>query len=619
MIYNLAIFDIMEAIEQALRFLLGSLCILVYELIGTFYNLFITISQINVLSGSDLVENLYNRVGLILGIFMVFKLTFSLIQALLDPDKLTDKNNGAPAIIKRSIIAIVLLGITPSIFKEAYSLQSILVGAKDQSDNILYKLIFSQNVSAYNNNFGTQLAADFYFTFFNDNDPPYLDEEIDTEDSSLTASREGDNLAFLKQRVLSTSNGDFWKTYSYLMEKQGGEYVIEFSPLLCLGAGILVLWMILTYCVQIAIRVFQLAYLQLVAPVPILSYISKPDGSFKKWTNQCMTTYLDLFLRLAIIYFVMAMANEVQGVFKNMNGSFLVEVFLIIGLLMFAKKAPDLIKEIFPSAGGAAKFDFGLGSKPLKGLATFGAGAAIGAVSGAATGIRHGGDWKGRITGALGGLGRGALSTKTKGNVFSNARKGMANQRVASQKAYERRNDGSTWWGRNITPGDAARTKEAFDNELSLYSDYNTIADGIDKELEKSGEVQAAMAAKQALMERASRGGIAPSAQEITNADEAIKLAKKQTLQAEIASGTNGKLMGMLANAEAIRAKGVKSKYAGFNDSSLTSGTDAERTEAFFNNKKQTGTETNEIKGAGGSRNAAYKEAEANAKYYKTK
>lgn len=619
MIYNLAIFEIMEAIEQALRFLLGSLCILVYELIGTFYNLFITISQINVLSGSDLVENLYNRVGLILGIFMVFKLTFSLIQALLDPDKLTDKNNGAPAIIKRSIIAIVLLGITPSIFKEAYSLQSILVGAKDQSDNILYKLIFSQNVSAYNNNFGTQLAADFYFTFFNDNDPPYLDEEIDTEDSSLTASREGDNLAFLKQRVLSTSNGNFWKTYSYLMEKQGGEYVIEFSPLLCLGAGILVLWMILTYCVQIAIRVFQLAYLQLVAPVPILSYISKPDGSFKKWTNQCMTTYLDLFLRLAIIYFVMAMANEVQGVFKNMNGSFLVEVFLIIGLLMFAKKAPDLIKEIFPSMGGAAKFDFGLGSKPLKGLATFGAGAAIGAVSGAATGIRHGGDWKGRITGALGGLGRGALSAKTKGNIISNARKGMANQRVASQKAYERRNDGSTWWGRNIAPGDAARTKEAFDKELSLYSDYNTVVDGVDKELEKNGIVQAAMAQKQALMERASRGGPAPTPKEISTADEHIKNAKKSALQIEIARGTNGKLMSMLANAEAIRAKGEKNGYAGFTTSSLTSGTAADRTTAFYDNKKQTGTETNEIKGAGGSRNAAYKEAEANAKYYKTK
>lgn len=619
MVYSLLVIDVMEAIEQALRGLFGRLCILVYQLIGMFYNLFITISKVNVLSGNELVETLYSRVGLILGLFMVFKLMFSLIQALVDPDKLTDTKNGAVSIIKRSLIAIVLLGITPSLFKEAYDLQATLVGAKSSSDNILYKLIFAKDTAAYVDNFGNELAAEFYFSFFKDDEYPELTDEIENEDRFTSYT--GDTIETLKKKVLSADKFSLDDTYQYLMmTSTGGQYVIEFSPLLCLGAGILILWIIITYCVQIAVRVFQLAYLQLIAPIPILSYISKPDGSFKKWTTQCTTTYLDLFLRLAIIYFVMAMVHSLSEVFENIDNSFFVELFLIIGLLQFAKKAPDLIKEIFPSAGGAAKFDFGLGSKPLKGLATFGAGAAIGAVGGLATGIAHGDGIKGKFAGAVGGLGRGALGgAKTKGNVFSNAKKGMANQRIAAQKAYEKHNDGSTWMGRNVTSRDAARTKEAFDDELSLYSDYNTIADGIDKELEKSGEVQAAMAAKQALMERASRGGIAPSAQEITNADEAIKLAKKQTLQAEIASGTNGKLMGMLANAEAIRAKGVKSKYAGFNDSSLTSGTDAERTEAFFNNKKQTGTETNEIKGAGGSRNAAYKEAEANAKYYKTK
>ena len=618
MVYSLLVIDVMEAIEQALRGLFGRLCIWVYQLIGMFYNLFITISKVNVLSGNELVETLYSRVGLILGLFMVFKLMFSLIQALVDPDKLTDTKNGAVSIIKRSLIAIVLLGITPSLFKEAYDLQATLVGAKSSSDNILYKLIFAKDTAAYVDNFGNELAAEFYFSFFKDDEYPELTDEIENEDRFTSYT--GDTIETLKKKVLSADKFSLDDTYQYLMmTSTGGQYVIEFSPLLCLGAGILILWIIITYCVQIAVRVFQLAYLQLIAPIPILSYISKPDGSFKKWTTQCTTTYLDLFLRLAIIYFVMAMVHSLSEVFENIDNSFFVELFLIIGLLQFAKKAPDLIKEIFPSMGGAAKFDFGLGSKPLKGLATFGAGAAIGAVSGAATGIRHGGDWKGRITGALGGLGRGALSAKTKGNIISNARKGMANQRVASQKAYERRNDGSTWWGRNIAPGDAARTKEAFDKELSLYSDYNTVVDGVDKELEKNGIVQAAMAQKQALMERASRGGPAPTPKEISTADEHIKNAKKSALQIEIARGTNGKLMGMLANAEAIRAKGEKNGYAGFTTSSLTSGTAADRTTAFYDNKKQTGTETNEIKGAGGSRNAAYKEAEANAKYYKTK
>ena len=39
---------------------------------------------------------------------------------------------------------------------------------------------------------------------------------------------------------------------------------------------------------------------------------------------------------------------------------------LIIGLLAFAKKVPNLIKEIFPSLGGAAAFDYGLSFKKSK-------------------------------------------------------------------------------------------------------------------------------------------------------------------------------------------------------------------------------------------------------------
>lgn len=614
MVYSLLVIDVMEAIEQALRGLFGRLCILVYQLIGMFYNLFITISKVNVLSGNELVETLYSRVGLILGLFMVFKLMFSLIQALVDPDKLTDTKNGAVSIIKRSLIAIVLLGITPSLFKEAYDLQATLVGAKSSSDNILYKLIFAKDTAAYVDNFGNELAAEFYFSFFKDDEYPELTDEIENEDRFTSYT--GDTIETLKKKVLSADKFSLDDTYQYLMmTSTGGQYVIEFSPLLCLGAGILILWIIITYCVQIAVRVFQLAYLQLIAPIPILSYISKPDGSFKKWTTQCTTTYLDLFLRLAIIYFVMAMVHSLSEVFENIDNSFFVELFLIIGLLQFAKKAPDLIKEIFPSAGGAAKFDFGLGSKPLKGLATFGAGAAIGAVGGAATGIRHGGDWKGRITGALGGLGRGALSAKTKGNVFSNARKGMANQRVASQKAYERRNDGSTWWGRNITPGDAARTKEAFDKELQAYKNYDNQVSIVDKELEKNAYVQQAMAEKEALM----KSGTASAAQ-IQAANDKIKSYKESALQTEMAKmhskdpTANIAISNALSEAEKIRSKGLEKGYAGFNDKNVSLDADA-----FNENKKLSRNETYEISSISGSRNAAYKEAEANAKYYKTK
>ena len=55
------------------------------------------------------------------------------------------------------------------------------------------------------------------------------------------------------------------------------------------------------------------------------------------------------------------------------SGAGLVSVFIvmILAILVFAKKVPALLKEIFPSLGGAAAFDYGLSFKkqvvePLK-------------------------------------------------------------------------------------------------------------------------------------------------------------------------------------------------------------------------------------------------------------
>jgi len=103
-----------------------------------------------------------------------------------------------------------------------------------------------------------------------------------------------------------------------------------------------------------------LAYLQIIAPVPILSYISDPDGSFKKWLKQCTTTFLDLFLRLAIIYFAVTMIGEVINQFSRAEGvifdstglpantftALLVKIFIILGLLIFAKRVPELLKDL---------------------------------------------------------------------------------------------------------------------------------------------------------------------------------------------------------------------------------------------------------------------------------
>jgi len=156
-----------------------------------------------------------------------------------------------------------------------------------------------------------------------------------------------------------------------------------------------VLWILAMYTITLGVRVVKLAFLRLIAPIPILSYLSpKKDTPFQKWIKQCVTTYLDLFIRLAIIYFCMLLISIIfasdgvainsatylsphDGLYKWFN------IILILGILLFAKKIPEILGEIFPSMGGKGGLDLGFGLKSRtdfmgKGLATRAAGAAIG-------------------------------------------------------------------------------------------------------------------------------------------------------------------------------------------------------------------------------------------------
>ena len=164
------------------------------------------------------------------------------------------------------------------------------------------------------------------------------------------------------------------------------EYIIDFDGggVLALIIGIIVLYVIVIFTIQVGVRVIQLAYLQIIAPIPIVMYLTpKGDDTLKKYGTQCMTTFVDFFLRTAIIYFAVMLIKELWGN-GNLIGNVLnanlsatgwpalyVKVIMILAILVFAKKVPALLKEIFPSLGGAASFDYGLSFKkqvvePLK-------------------------------------------------------------------------------------------------------------------------------------------------------------------------------------------------------------------------------------------------------------
>lgn len=402
MIYLLGFFsDISLAIEQAIRTLFGFIVGIIYNFIVVEYELFVMLSRAEFLD-ANFVQKIYDRVGMILGLFMMFKLIFSLIQHLIDPSKFNDGKNGFVSIIRRSIISIVLLGVVPTIFKYAFVVQNYIIGSNSGNNNVIYKLIMGDSISTNVNDFGSKLASNLYFSFYKEKTGYNLDGGVSYDENATPVFVNYDTL------VKNIEGGDsFLSTVDYLMLRQNSVYVIDFNWLFSAVVGGFVVWILIMYIIQVGVRVIQLAYLQLIAPIPILSYISDPEGTFSKWVKQCMSTYLDLFFRVAILYFIVYFSSTIMNSFGNphsviveslgpdVSTAMLVwaEIFIIIGLLLFGKKAPELIKDLFPNLGmSSGKFDFGLNAKKVFNdtLAAGAIGAVGGAVGAAGSNAIHG-------------------------------------------------------------------------------------------------------------------------------------------------------------------------------------------------------------------------------------
>lgn len=385
-----------RAIEHGFRTLMFILCDGVYRLIYLTFYIFEKLGSARIIEDT---QGIVNRISLIIGLFMVFRVTFAFVQYIVDPDAMLDKKKGAANIIKKIIISIVLLGSTSTLFNLAFKAQDLII-----DNQIIGKIIFNSSSSnGYDSDslystpensstFGGRLSAEVFSAFYRLN-PEASPKDSNQEDCKTWLTNDDGNSGYskLKEKIAQNKGA----LYGYknspaaicLNEQDSSdEYIVDFDAggFLALAFGIAVLYTIFIFTIQVGVRVIQLAYLQIIAPIPIIMYITpKGDEQLKKWGQQCSTTFLDFFMRCTIIYFAILVIQNIwetgfigkllSAGTESSNGweTMYVGVIMIIAVLTFAKKVPNLIKEIFPSLGGAAGFDYGLSFKkqvvePLK-------------------------------------------------------------------------------------------------------------------------------------------------------------------------------------------------------------------------------------------------------------
>ena len=146
--YTLDILGIGNSIREAGRTIALALFDTLLRLIAALYDLFNMIAS-HRLFDDNVIQTIYTRVGLVLGLFMVFRLTFSAIEYLINPDNITDKQKGIGNIIKKVLIVVILLGSVHFLFNTAYSFQDLLL---NDENNVISKVILGNSKTTVSGN-----------------------------------------------------------------------------------------------------------------------------------------------------------------------------------------------------------------------------------------------------------------------------------------------------------------------------------------------------------------------------------------------------------------------------------------------------------------------------------
>ena len=169
-------------------------------------------------------------------------------------------------------------------------------------------------------------------------------KQISLKDAYSAAAGSGDFTVFMLFAE-SVTNGDI--TYRFPM-----------STIL----GLVAAYLFLNFAIDMAVRAVKLVYMQIIAPVPLmLQILPKFKDNLQKWLKTVLSLFMEVFIRLTFVYIVVYLISHLWSIMNggwldnanlNIGESFFAQAILIIGMLIFAKTAPQFISETLGISSG---------------------------------------------------------------------------------------------------------------------------------------------------------------------------------------------------------------------------------------------------------------------------
>lgn len=470
----------------------------VYVFINWAYRIFILVAKVDIFGGGTQIEAITRRLYVIVGIAMLFIFAYNLILLIVNPEgkQLGDMSK----VIKNAIISIILVTFLPLIFSYMTTIQNHVL-----ESNVIGQIILgtSGTNGGLNKSAGVGTSLDIFSAFYHPEGQSYISCEQDTSahelcDTYVTAFKDAKNNENISDFIWNADLKDGAKSGT-----------MEYNWIISTAAGVFALWLFFSFALDIGVRIGKLAFYELIAPIPVMMRIMPGDKMFDKWFIGIKSTYISLFIRLAIIYFAMYAITLVPDVLSNMwaDGSAdnvvlvaLANVVVILGILKFAQEAPKLLSDIF-SSGGGDKISLGIASKVKDNKLAMGAmGMTAGGALGVASNVRRmfststGEDGKKHVnfnpSNPFRGAGSGAVEG-AKGGYNAKDFKGLGN--AIDDANYKTREVNANYTARRAKGKTAIEEKASFINDIPVVKGVaqnvvggvinvkDSVVEGIDK------------------------------------------------------------------------------------------------------------------------------------------
>ena len=377
--------DVAETFWKIIISLVGS----IFKLVNSAYRIFLALAEADIFENAEfdiITKNMYE----ILSIVMLFALAYGILVKIVDPENSKSGVDGKK-ILQKLVMAIVLLALIPSIFSFMFGLQEAIL-----ESNVLNSIFTgSSNVGAQNiQNAGNVMAVNSFKPFFT----PNVNIDVNPEDArgsitnhteyGITLGNNGsygckkDQCTLADVDTFAEKTGDFGFYQAFAANINEGE--VDFQWLIALVVGVFLVYAMISFCFDMALRVCKLAFFEIIAPIAIFcNVIPKMEDVFKKWLSNTTKTFISVFTRIIVmnfgVYLISIIVKNVDLGLDNPGNWFLnliAKCFLILGIVMFMRQAPKLLSDLFGFGDGDMKL--GIRDK-LKSSGAFAAGAAIGA------------------------------------------------------------------------------------------------------------------------------------------------------------------------------------------------------------------------------------------------